>query len=550
MRMSYRSPLTAMFREAQAACREAAAGGAPIDEVTAARAARAPTRRQVPSRRQVLAGAGAATVATIVPRRSFAIGQPRVVIVGGGIAGLRCAQILWERRKIKAQIFEWDDRVGGRIQTLRNYFANSQITEQHAEFISTEHRATLRLAQDFGLGLENTNAYAPGTNDTYWFAGARYTQAQLNADWQTFGYELFRDAVDRAPGASYLHYSQSAYEWDHMSVSEWVDKYVPGGLAGAFGKMCIADVISEYGGPPEKQSALNLLYILGYDTSTASSYQPHKVPVVAGTDEKWHIRGGNDQLISGIAARLPEGTIALGRQLIALRENADGAYTCTFANGAGTAEAIADHVVLAIPFTTLRNVDLSRVTFSALKRTSIETLPLGNNAKIQIQVAGRPWVNDGYTGNLLTDTAPDGGWDGSSYQVSAQAGDTEIYIAFPGGAQGRSLATKYGMAFGAYQGPAPSQMVADTLAGLEPSFPGIATAWHAGPKLAWVNDGNIDPKLLGAWSQYNVGQYTGFSGIEATRQGNIHFAGEQTSPEYQGFIEGAVRSGERAAGEI
>jgi monoamine oxidase len=56
--------------------------------------------------------------------------------------------------------------------------------------------------------------------------------------------------------------------------------------------------------------------------------------------------------------------------------------------------------------------------------------------------------------------------------------------------------------------------------------------------------------LLGAWSQYNVGQYTGFSGIERVREGNIHFAGEQTSTEFQGYIEGAVRSGLRAAAEI
>jgi monoamine oxidase len=65
-----------------------------------------------------------------------------------------------------------------------------------------------------------------------------------------------------------------------------------------------------------------------------------------------------------------------------------------------------------------------------------------------------------------------------------------------------------------------------------------------------VNDGNIDPHLRGAWSQYNIGQYTGFSGVEKEAEGNIHFAGEQTSLEFQGYMEGAVRSGARAAREI
>ena len=79
---------------------------------------------------------------------------------------------------------------------------------------------------------------------------------------------------------------------------------------------------------------------------------------------------------------------------------------------------------------------------------------------------------------------------------------------------------------------------------------GSPTPGNAGPKLAHYHDGNLDPHLYGAWSQYNVGQYTGFSGIEPVREGNIHFAGEHTSLESQGFIEGAVETGERVAAEI
>ena len=79
------------------------------------------------------------------------IGGPRgdkiydVAIVGCGIAGLTCAHMLWSKRRILAQIYEWDDRAGGRIETLRGYFANGQTTEQHAEFISSEHSATLAM---------------------------------------------------------------------------------------------------------------------------------------------------------------------------------------------------------------------------------------------------------------------------------------------------------------------------------------------------------------------------------------------------------------------
>jgi monoamine oxidase len=535
-----------MLREAMAACREAASTGAPLDEIAAIRAA----RMAMPGRRQVLGGAAGLAATALLPRRSFAIGQPRVAIIGGGMAGLVCAASLWKNKQIAANIFEWNGRVGGRVETLRGYFANGQTAEQHAEFISSEHTGTLELAQAFGLTLENTNAFPRHDKDTYWTGDARYTQADLNADWQSFGWKLFRDAVKKAPHANYRSYSPDAYIWDHMSVPEWIEMYVPGGVNSHFGKLCCSDVISEFGGPPENQSALNLLYLLGFDDSEADDQQPPDHPVLAGTNEKWHIHGGNDQLVSGLAERLPEGTIHLHHRLIALRENADASYTCTFARDHRTVEYVADHVVLTIPFTTLRQVDLSKVHLSPLKRLAIETLPLGNNAKIQIQVAGRPWRREGYTGDMLSSRAPDGGWDGSSYQNLGDPLPTEIWVAFPGGTEGKHLARKYDMKFGAFEGPAPDAMVRDTLAEVEPIFPGIGAAWQAGPRLAWVNDGNIDPHLLGAWSQYNVGQYTGFSGVERERQGNIHFAGEHTSLGFQGFIEGAVRSGVRAAEEI
>ena len=75
-----------------------------------------------------------------------------------------------------------------------------------------------------------------------------------------------------------------------MSVPESIEKHVPGGLNGDFGKLCYMDVISEYGGPPENQSALNLIYMLGYNDSTEDGYQSPSHPMLAGSDEQWHIR--------------------------------------------------------------------------------------------------------------------------------------------------------------------------------------------------------------------------------------------------------------------
>jgi monoamine oxidase len=47
-----------------------------------------------------------------------------------------------------------------------------------------------------------------------------------------------------------------------------------------------------------------------------------------------------------------------------------------------------------------------------------------------------------------------------------------------------------------------------------------------------------------------VGQYVAFAGIEGEIEGTCHFCGEHTSLDSQGYLNGAVETGERAAGEV
>ena len=266
--------------------------------------------------------------------------------------------------------------------------------------------------------------------------------------------------------------------------------------------------------------------------------------MLGGTDEKWNVEGGNDQIVSGMLAELPVATARTGQQLVALRDNGNLTYTCTFDDDGGTTDVVADHVVVTIPFNKLKEVDLERTNLSRLKMTAIDRLTLGNNAKIALQVAGNPWNADGYDGNMFAQNLAVSGWDNSVDQPSS----TPIFFDYLGGNPGSQLATKYGLVKSV--GKPPAALIADYLKALEPVFPGFTKAWNSGPRLSLYSDPNINPRLGGAYAQYRVGQYTGFGGIEGVQEGNVHFAGEHTSPDFQGFMEGAVTSGERAASEI
>ena len=85
------------------------------------------------------------------------------------------------------------------------------------------------------------------------------------------------------------------------------------------------------------------------------------------------------------------------------------------------------------------------------------------------------------------------------------------------------------------------------LSQIEPVLPGITDRWNG---LATLDSWPDYEWTRGSYSYWKVGQYTKFAGMERKRQGNCHFAGEHTSIDYQGYLNGAVESGERAAGEI
>ncbi len=504
-----------------------------------------------PSRRQVLGGAGAAALAAAVPlawpRRAEAGTRPRVVIVGSGLAGLGCAYRLWAAHGLPSEIYEYNaHRIGGRVQTLHGFFDAGQYAEQHGEFISSEHTQMRKLATSFGLRLDNVLKYPPHTRPLDYrlrFRGRFWSQAALDRDWHEWARALFLDgANNKAPWPTLFNKSSAwARRWDHMPATEWIDKYIPGGLDSDFGLLCVAILLDEYGGPAEEQSALNLVYLLGFDDSTASGLQPKKYPELSGTDEKWHIHGGNDQVITGLAGRLPAGSIRVGERLVALRARGQSGFTCTFSSGWATRDVLADHVVLALPFTKLRDVEMSGIDLPRPQQRAIRYEPLGSNSKIQLQFSSRVWNADHWTGNMYDDGIVQGGWE----TTVDQPGQPGILIALPGGTVGAGIGRRYGLTN--YHGPAPDAMARDFLRDFEVSFPGVTAAFNGKAYYAWSSG---DPHIGGAYSYLKTGQYTGFNGIQSRRHGNLHFAGEHTSVDFQGFMEGALRSGYRCAAEI
>ncbi len=397
-RRSSRTPLTAAMRRMFAVHASAQARSLPVDAVLEELEQRKSASRPVSRRRflagAALAGAGiafgpTATRALAASRRS-ASARPRIAVVGAGLAGLRCSQVLWTRHRLQSTLYEGHpERIGGRCWSLRDYFTNGLITEHGGAFIDSNQVAALNLVSELGLELEDCNGgELSGLPEIYWFNGGYYTYAQASADWEHFGYKAFHHALKEGNTARGLA------RLDQLSAPEWLDE-TPIGSTSRFGQLMLANTVSENGGDPGEQSALDLIGLTGANPRTSLDPLP-------GYDERWHVVGGNDQMVHGMAGQLPEGSIEMGHRLTALGENSDGSRTLTFEVGGRTIDVIADYVVLALPFTLLRDVDLSRSGFDADKLRVIDTMGMGSNAKIHLEVAEKTWARHGFNGVAYT----------------------------------------------------------------------------------------------------------------------------------------------------
>ncbi|MGZ8619668.1 MAG: flavin monoamine oxidase family protein [Actinomycetota bacterium] len=534
-----KDPLARAFKERAIAARTGRPGTQPIPvEAFLGAHGRVISRRDALKTAGVL-GAGAALAActpssTTAPSPRSPAGAlpttPRIAVVGAGLAGVTAAYQLLQAG-LAVRLFEARDRLGGRCWTSRGW-ADGQTAEHGGEFIDTRHVHIRRLARDLGLTLDDLwEGYEPGSSYPRWVDGQDLTvhetkpvmddiTAAAEADARRIGLLDGSGQVDMR-AISYGTATPAAVDLDQLSMSAWLDDRVPGVLGTSVGAWLDQAMAGWYG--------LNL------DDLSALNWMDYSVIPAPGADERWHVHGGNDLIISEAAAALPDGTIQLERPLTALSRRADGAYELAFDGSAGP--VVADLVVLTLPMSTLRQVDLSRAGFGEQKMSAINTLPMGADVKVLLQYDVRPGEMGGWSGGM-DHTDPDfDTWESSV----VQRGTSSVITVYAGGRTGAS-----------WSAPEPhaeaSEMFAHEIA---------HEVGHAVPEseahftgTAWADLWTRDPWTNGAYAAFGPGQYTRFWGGTAQPDGNVYFAGEATSTYSQGYLNGGVESGDRAAEEV
>lgn len=498
-----RTPLFAALRRAIALAAPRGPREAPLDE-------RADPGFAPVSRRGVLLGGAAAAALTTLPlpmRQALAQSTGRIVVVGAGLAGLVAAHRLAQGGARGVRVVDAANRVGGRMFSGRDVVSPGHVAELGGSFINSDHRDMLALCREFRLTLEDGEAGEGATLRTAYFAeGQHRTLAQIA--------EASRDLATRIAGIRRLPDPQR-YAFDERSVASLLDEW---GVSGWLRTLLDLGLTQEMGLEPDRMSGL-------YLTETFSADPAKPGDGLFGSDQRYQIAGGNDRLTSAIAARLGE-RVVRGHKLVALRSRGRG-FAMTFEREGGNVDIEADIVVMTLPVTTLRDVDV-QVELPEKTRRAIREITFGTNAKLFAGVSRRPWRAQGYSGELLNDLGFQTCWEDHARPGGGPGGLT----IFAGGRDGLGFA----------HDPAAAR-AADVLRRLEAAFPEASVAGTGtAARMHWPSN----PLAQGSYSCLGPGQFTAFEDAFAP-VGRLVFAGEHMSEDYSGYMNGAAETGRLAA---
>lgn len=459
-----------------------------------------------------------------IPKPDARGGDP-VAILGAGLAGLTAAYRLLQAG-IPCEIFEGSERTGGRVLTKTGFNKDAMFCELGGELVDTNHADLIALAGELRVEIQELKGEDKGV-DLYFFGGRHYTDEKLIPLFQPFARKLAADVKGIYDAEE--NFTEKATGFDRINLAEYLTQTGKGVEKWVVDLLRVAYTI-EYGRDAGEQSSLNLIALLQADTSEGFK-------VFGESDESKRIQGGSSSLPNALVKAIENKVKINQRHRLVKIVQSGPNVTLSFATEGGSKTVKFARVICTLPFTMLRQVEgVKALALGRKKQEAIAHLGYGNNAKVMYGFTERWWRNPAVklpapsNGSIFTDLPLQCTWESSR----GQAGERGILTNFLGGAGAKPFTTER---FDKFRDE------------LNRILPGISGKF----------DGQ---RALMNWPEYKftrgsytcplVGQYTTLLKVtgEPELDGRLIFAGEHTSGEFSGFMNGAVQSGNRAAKEI
>jgi monoamine oxidase len=447
------------------------------------------------------------------------------------VAGLTAAYRL-HAAGMKPVVLEASNRWGGRMFT--NYdFYKGMFCELGGEFVDTNHEDLQKLGSELGVEMQKLAAEGDG-EDLYFFKGMFHTPTEmLDPEKQTGAVVPVANQI--AEDADKLtddddNWTDFARKLDEISLKDNLEQFRGKTDDWAIDLLDVAYNI-EFGLETKDQSSLNMVDFIGTDLG-----EPFEM--FGESDEVFRIKGGSSALIKALLGALENKIDMKQGYALTTLDYKDGQIVTGFDAPGGAQTQSFDAVILALPFTKLRQVKgLDALQLSDEKLKCINELGYGANAEILQGTTSRVWrtpesgLPAPSNGSFYTDLGCRNLWDSSRNQPG-DAGIITNYLGIKAGA------TDAKSALDAFRADLPKMS------------PKMAEAVDPNAVVSWF--WAVYPFTLGSYASAKPGQYTTMLDVasEPALDGRLQFAGEHTSADFLGYMNGGVQSGNCAATDL
>ncbi len=447
--------------------------------------------------------------------------KQRIVIIGGGAAGLASAIMLMEMGH-EVTVLEAQSRPGGRILTLRDPFADGLYAEAGAARIPSNHALTLDWAKRYGL---TTTPFYPSSGDFLAQVRGKNVISDPNAGPDLRSLPLKLTDEELAIGSNGMFGQVMGPLFSKVGdpySADW-----PPAEIERLDHMTLYELFREAGFSEDASSigALGFQDAARSETSALWMLRIMSMANVTGTLVK--VQGGNDQIPRRMAQELGH-RVHFNAPVVAVDQRERSASVTVQRPGGDPEKFECDRVICTAPFPVLWKIKFSPA-LPAIKRYAAEHLNYTRLSRVMMQTSDRPWRKQGLSGFAMTDI-PAEVWD-ASWEREGQRTIVQLYIKERASARLEELSPEQRTLRGA-------ELVGTVLPGFSDVFEGgVTKCWHE------------DPWAGGAHAEMTRGQITKFWKDIATAHGRVHFAGEHTAPT-QAWIQGALESAERVVDEV
>ncbi|MDP7418568.1 MAG: NAD(P)/FAD-dependent oxidoreductase [Gammaproteobacteria bacterium] len=473
------------------------------------------------TRRTLIRGCGAASIAAATPRLVRAQNRSDVLVIGAGLSG-RGAALLLQEAGINVQVIEARNRIGGRVESLRNIPGNP---EAGGTAFGPGYARLVDAANTHGTELIDITPITPFFFDRQLILDNEFISGQ---DWPTHALNPFPESAKNFMPWMYLpvllgsnNPLKTSDAWlapGHADLDVSLHEYLRN-----MGQTDETIQIAYNTNPAWGNSAHDVSTLMVLSAYFFSDMQ--RQLAAGGKIMGYTARGGNQAIPEAMAGAL-KNEVRLNQQVTGIRSTSGGTEVYC-ANGTVYR---ADRVICSVPCSVLKRIRIDPMLRGA-QALAVNTLESQLINQVHM-IAKKPfWEIDGLTPNMFTNSL-------CGMVVAEHKGNSPADIT--------SLTAWVRGNNAAWMDQIDQQdAIAAVVADIERLRPAAKGQLEVAAYKSWYRD----PFASGDWAVWQPGQITKFAHQIAASHERIHFCGEHTAVSNRG-MEGALESGERVALEV